>query len=59
MEQIHKRFSSEQVKQLLEGYIKTLMGRMVVEVAIEEVDAVATSVFPAKYPFNNPLSDAL
>jgi len=44
MEQIHKRFSSEQVKQLLEGYIKTLMGRMVVEVAIEEVDAVATSV---------------
>lgn len=27
MEQIHKRFSSEQVKQLLEGYVNSLMDR--------------------------------
>jgi len=31
MEQIHKRFSSEQVKQLLEGYIKGLMDRADIE----------------------------
>jgi len=31
MEQIHKRFSSEQVKQLLEGYLKGLMDRADIE----------------------------
>ncbi len=31
MGQIHKRFSSEQVKQLLEGYIKGLMDRADIE----------------------------
>ena len=41
MEQIHKRFSSEQVKQLLEGYLKGLMDRA----DIEEVLASIRRVF--------------